>query len=55
MKDGKKFQHDGIRLELVGSIGEYDGVCQMWPRQLAYDFRLFCYAIRDVTEMYYDR
>ena len=21
LKDGKKFQHDGIRLELVGSIG----------------------------------
>jgi vacuolar protein sorting-associated protein 26 len=22
VKDGKKFQHDGIRIELVGSIGE---------------------------------
>jgi hypothetical protein len=22
VKDGKKLQHDGIRLELVGSIGE---------------------------------
>jgi vacuolar protein sorting-associated protein 26 len=23
VKDGKKFQHDGIRIELVGSIGEW--------------------------------
>lgn len=23
IKDGKKFQHDGIRIELVGSIGEW--------------------------------
>jgi hypothetical protein len=26
VKDGKKFQHDGIRIELVGSIGESEGV-----------------------------
>lgn len=23
VKDGKKFQHDGIRIELVGSIGMF--------------------------------
>ena len=22
VKDGKKFQHDGVRIELIGSIGE---------------------------------
>ena len=23
VKDGKKFQHDGVRIELIGSIGGY--------------------------------
>lgn len=27
VKDGKKFQHDGIRIELIGSIGESQSVC----------------------------
>ena len=52
MKDGKKLQHDGIRLELVGSIGQYQIVCHKGSRQLA---NLLCYAVRDVIEMYYDR
>ena len=30
VKDGKKFQHDGIRIELVGSIGGYPWLRGSW-------------------------
>ena len=45
MKDGKKFQHDGVRIELIGSIGELkDGVG--WRRAAGLVLR---------PELFYDR
>lgn len=48
VKDGKKFQHDGIRIELVGSIGTF----VHWrdkPRT-----NCTC-AAADCPELFYDR
>lgn len=41
VKDGKKFQHDGIRIELVGAIGMFtdcsSDVSSLTVRELFYD------------------
>lgn len=47
VRDGKKFQHDGIRIELIGSIGQ----C---PDRLHNEDRLEPPA-DDVAELFYDR
>lgn len=41
VKDGKKFQHDGIRIELIGSIG-----------QSCHSLRV---VVADWVELFYDR
>ena len=40
VKDGKKFQHDGIRIELIGSIGEWSRSSSIRSASLTCDTRI---------------
>jgi vacuolar protein sorting-associated protein 26 len=52
VKDGKKFQHDGIRIELIGSIGKSPLVLAQLRLDSTYRY---CKSLHWRTELFYDR